>query len=264
MTKPLMIGIGVVVVLALAGGVYAVTKKKSRILSNTAINSSCKYDDPDLCKFINAWKENKYYTVTSETTKNGQQSTSVFKTTNDNKSEVKITTDGKETYNIITIGDTTYIKDYADGKWTKYTSEPNETVEQFESDLSFDEKANQLEDKTTYKKISTEACGKLTCYKYQVINPGAPDTTEFIYFDTKEYQLQKTRIENKDGSANETTFDYSTFTINEPSPIKEAASSAPSTQDTDDLKREAEKAFQNLNTPSQMPEYTNDDGYFAE
>lgn len=249
MNKQLIIGIGVIVILALIGGVYALMRQKDSAdgtRKTGKLNSDCKYNDPDLCKFINAWKTNEYYTVTSETMSDGKKVSSVFKSEGKDKSQVTILTDGKESYSTISIGDTTYIRDYADGKWTKFVSQPNDTIERFESDYNFDEKADQTEDTTTYKKIGTEACGDLTCFKYQVIDPNAAEGTQYIYFDNKQYQLRKTRTENKDGAVFETTFDYSRFAITEPSPIKDAATSSANTQDAEAAQKQANEAIKQL------------------
>jgi hypothetical protein len=74
---------------------------------------------------------------------------------------------------------------------------------------------------TTYKNLGTEACEKLTCYKYQVIDTGVPDDTQYIWFDNKDYQLRRTRYEGKDGSVSESTYSYNKFNITVPSPVKE-------------------------------------------
>lgn len=195
------------------------------VLTGKTLNPNCKYNDPDLCKFINGWKENKYYTANDNSTdKAGKQSKAIFKIVGDDRSQMIFYEGDKEVMNTISIGDTTYTKDYSDNKWWKQTSKPADSeISNKESEFKFDDKAEETEDKTTYKKIGKEACGKYTCFKYQVIDPAATDSTQYIYFDDKQYQLRKMRTELKDGAVSETTFDYSRISISEPSPTKEGS-----------------------------------------
>jgi hypothetical protein len=90
-------------------------------------------------------------------------------------------------------------------------------------DFSDDHATNTVEQasKTTYKSLGQEACAKLTCYKYKVIDSSAPDDNEFIWFDTKDYQLRKLRHEDKDGGVSEQTYSYDKISIVVPSPVKE-------------------------------------------
>ena len=184
---------------------------------------------------MNNWKDIKSFTMTSVTTdKDNKKNEYIFKIDNED-SQMISNENGKENYNYIVIGDTSYTKDYTDNKWFKYTSkdEKNDELEK----IDFDDKESSIEDKTTYKRIGEEACGKLTCFKYQVLDPAMIDSIEYIYFDNKEYTLRKTRDELKDGTVSESTFDYSNVKLSVPSPIKEGspydvpASAAPSQEE---------------------------------
>jgi hypothetical protein len=130
---------------------------------------------------------------------------------------------GKEGYNVITIGDITYTKDYADNKWWKQKQVKEDIKKEF--DFKFDDKdeREEVEDKTTYKKLDKESCGDRQCFKYEVINPDFADTKEFIFFDDREYLVRKMRTEGKDGEVTESEFTYSGVSVSEPSPTKEAA-----------------------------------------
>ena len=228
-----VIAIVIVLLIVILGGGYVAYAKLIKKASSLAeilspastlkLNPNCKYNDPDLCKFMNGWKDVKDMTMTSESTaKDGKKDKLTLKTTGSNKSQMVSEESGKENYNAITIDNTTYTKDYTDNKWFKYTSTPEKDLAKTEeSKISFDTKADSTVDKTTYKKIGTEACGSLTCFKYQEIDPSITDTTQYIYFDNKEYMLRKTRSEGKDGSADESLFDYSSVSISAPSPTKE-------------------------------------------
>ncbi|MFA5926583.1 MAG: hypothetical protein WCT32_02160 [Patescibacteria group bacterium] len=225
----------VIVLLVAAVGYFVFASKSSDgsggggILSTVvskSLNPNCRYNDPDLCKFINGWKEVKYFTMnSSDTAADGKTTASVFKMEGKENSQIIMSENGKESYQTISIGTTTYTKDYSDNKWFKYTPKPTDTnvAAETESQVDFDTKVDDTADKTTYQKIGTEACAKLTCFKYKVVDPANTDYTEFIYFDNKDYQLRKTRTEMKDGSVSEGTYDYAKLSISTPSPVKEGS-----------------------------------------
>jgi outer membrane lipoprotein-sorting protein len=217
----------VVVVVAAVGGIgwYVFKKQKDKGASSLSdavkqAAQKCELDDKDICKFFASWKDSKYYTVTSTSTQGGKASTTTYSYVAPDK--YHFTSTGEFAYETISIGNTTYTKDTSDNKWWKQTTKPEEVEKNKGEDLDFEEPAKDEapEKKTTYKFITKEACDKLTCFKYQVIDPEAKDTTEYIWFDTKDYQLRKTRTESKDG-VYEATFSYNKIEINEPSPVKE-------------------------------------------
>lgn len=269
--SPILAIVLVVIVVLIAAGVYFVFFAKSAaksILSSVApISAECKYNDKDLCKFINGWKEVKYYTVNSTSTFEGKEQKTVLKSVGTDKSQIIGSEAGTENMNIIRIGNDTYTKDYTDNKWTKMTSNPDKsTFDSVNNGLEFDQKEESAVDKTEYKKIGTEACGKFTCFKYQVIDSAVTDSTEYILFDNKEYQLRKTISIGKDNNQSIAEFDYSKISIDVPSPVKEAAaitvpsnstqgstssgsaSSSVSEQDLNQAIKDAQGASQDLST----------------
>ena len=194
------------------------------------LNPNCKFNEPDLCKFVNNWKDVGYFTASITSTQEGKKSEMILKTIGTDKTQMTSSENGQENFNTITIGDAYYTKDYSDGKWTKTVYQKNESSAESETKKTYEFDAEN--DPTQYKKIGTEACGKLTCFKYQVIDPRNTDSTEYIYFDNKDYMLRKTYSESKDGSIMETELDYSKITISEPSPIKESATVPTATTST--------------------------------
>lgn len=225
---PVVIAVIVAAVLVIGGGGYFFLSKSGNAPSITAgipavgLNPNCKHNDPDLCKFLNNWKEQKQYSVKSQTTKGDSKSEATFEISGEDKFHMMMSENGKEGYNVITIGDTTYTKDYTDNKWWKHKqAKPEELTEQFNFDFD-EEEGEAVEDKTTYKKIGKEACGDRQCFKYEVVNPDMTDFKEFIYFDDREYLVRKMRVEGKDGEVTESEFTYSGVNISEPSPTKEA------------------------------------------
>ncbi|MBI4040117.1 hypothetical protein HY389_02050 [Candidatus Daviesbacteria bacterium] len=215
----------VVVILAAIGG-YFVLNKGGGVPSlpiGKALNPNCKYNDPDLCKFINNWKDIKDYSVNSTTTaKSGPKFQTLVEASGTDKTKMVTSQDGKENYALIVIGDTTYTKDYSDNKWWKQVAPKAKAEETKAVDEFKFETKDTPEDKTTYKAMGKEPCGNLTCFKYQVIDPASTDSTEYIYFDDREYMLRKMRSEAKDGTVSESTFAYSGVNISVPSPTKDA------------------------------------------
>ena len=215
-----------VVAIGLVGfaGWKAMSGKKdgSNPVSRAALEAACTEKDKNICKFQASWKEQKYYTVITRSTGEDVVSESTYKSEGENRFHV-ITT-GQFASEIITIGKTTYTK-APNGTWWKQTAKPEETKQYSESfDYSGPEEASNSEnptDTTTYKSLGTEACGNLTCFKYQVLNSSTPEDKEYSWFDTDDYQLRRTRTELKDGTVNDSTFSYDKVTIQVPSPVRE-------------------------------------------
>lgn len=226
--SPILIVVAVVVVLLGVGG-FAFMNKGGKVAlpGGIGLNPNCKYNDPDLCKFMNNWKAQKDYSITyTSSDKNGQKtSEGKFEIQGEGKFHMVTSVAGKEQFNTITIGDTTYTKDYTDNKWWKQKQDKTQEGLTDKFKFDFDKKTvdgKEVEDKTTYTKIGQEACGELTCFKYQVVDPSFTETTEFIFFDTSQYLMRMSRTVDKNGEVNESVFAYGAVNISEPSPVKEA------------------------------------------
>lgn len=215
-----------VVAIAAVGGYFLLNKGGVSIpgAPGLTLNPNCKYNDPDLCKFINNFKITSSYSAKSITTDNaGKKFDSTFEIAGTDKSHIVYAEAGKESFNVITIGDTTYTKDYSDSKWWKQKQPKAEKQLETQSNIKEDiAKTEAPEDKTTYKKIAMEACGSRQCFKYQIIDPANTDTTDYLWFDNSEYLLRRERNESKDGSVTDTEINYSGISINVPSPTKDA------------------------------------------
>jgi Tfp pilus assembly protein PilV len=224
--SPIILIVGLVVIVGVAGLVgMQVMKRSNSSLTGTVSNeiakkiakADCEYDDKDLCKFFVSWKEHKQYRMTSTTT--GEDAgTSVYETDNDKN---RMVMSGAFKYEVITQGLTTYTKDFNDGKWWKQTYKETQKTPTDDVELDFEEpKAEEAKDQTTYKKLGTEACGNLTCFKYEVVDPKNTETKEFMWFDNKDYQLRKTRSEGPEGVM-EGTFEYNNIKVDIPTDVKE-------------------------------------------
>lgn len=221
-----------VVVLGAVGfaGYKVVSKNKAgdtsdnSAVTKAAIEAACKETDKNICKFMSSWKTNKYYTVVSKTTTDGKTTESTYKTEGDKKFHVIAT--GDTPYEMIVIDKDTYTK-APNGTWWKQTTKPEEKTPgpadkfDFGTDVDDSNTPDEPEDKTTYKNLGTEACGKLTCHKYEIVSSATPDDKEFIWFDTKDYQLRRTLSQYKDGTVSESTYSYDKISIKVPSPVKE-------------------------------------------
>ncbi len=234
---PIAIILIAVVILGAVG--YTLTKGKTGggitlpKIGGPALNANCELKDPDLCKYVNRSMTGDFFkngmvmnTVTTD--KNGKKSESLFEIDGKENSRMMSYQDGKETMGIVNLNKISYMKDLTDGKWWKYesnTDQKSETKDQKPENIKEQMKkyAEEYKDKTTYKKIGKETCGALTCFKYQMILTDMPDYTQYIYFDDREYLMRKTRTEDKSGMITETSYEYKSVTIKEPSPIKEGS-----------------------------------------
>jgi hypothetical protein len=223
----------IVVVLVLVGavgylGFKALSKNGSlgdavaNKAASIAASQECmkEYNDNDLCKFLSSWSANQKFKVESSTTSEGQTSKSTM-TIDGDKTYMKM--DGEYAMEVITIGDTTYTK--AGDTWWKQTAKKAEDTDATvdKDDFKFEDPKDDTEEKdlTTYVKEGKEACGKFNCFKYKVVDPEDTESTEYIWFDDKDYLIRRTLSEDKDGMKNESVFSYDNISVKVPSPVKE-------------------------------------------
>ena len=197
-------------------------------LAQQLASAKCDYDDKDLCKFFVSWKQHDNYRMTSKSVDKKENSTT----------SITYDVQGDKTYSLIkspafnsttiTVGArTTYIL-AADGTWWKQTLPENEQTTTTESvpKVELNEPSEETTDtaapKTEYKLSGKEACGKLTCFKYQVLNPETPGTTEYIWFDDKDYQLRRSTSDSAEFSS-DMTFTYDNVVVKVPTSYKELA-----------------------------------------
>jgi outer membrane lipoprotein-sorting protein len=73
----------------------------------------------------------------------------------------------------------------------------------------------------TYKKIDTEACGSLTCFKYQITDSASPGSTQYAWFDNGAYLLREWKSSDSSGSSTDMTISYQAISITAPSPVQD-------------------------------------------
>lgn len=228
---------GSIILLASITGVYFYFDANNYIklpgLGTIGLNSKCIHNDADLCKFINRAKKADYFNGsfggTSTTTDISQRTLkSVWEIDGKKSSHIATYQDGNEQFNMITMGNTLYIKDVQDGTWWKQVQENISVTESIDTYNPKEYKRKAIEDITAqtdrsqFKKMGTEICGKARCFKYEVIDPTIVDTKEYIYFDDNEYILRKTQSEQSDGTITEMTYSYDAISIKAPVDTKEA------------------------------------------
>ncbi len=245
-----------VVVIATIGGVGYVVFSKNKDKANDAaslnvnseaIEAECKkeYDDKDFCKFASNFSLDESYKVVFTTT--STEGTAVMTSeVNGKNSRMTMTQDGKELSATVSLDGTSYVKDMTDGAWTKYpATEQEASTADVKEDLDFgfdgDTESTTETDTTEIKKIGKEACGELTCFKYQYIDKSAPNDESFIWFDDEAYKMRRYTLKNAEGSS-DMVYSYEAVTITAPSPVKEAPNYE--TMSPEELQRAAEDAMQ--------------------
>lgn len=224
----------VVIVLAAIGAVaWKVNDNRSTssISINKEVQNKCTavVNDELFCKLAGAFGNVGDYKVTVNSTE--EKGTSVVELANDSKgnSSMVVKVNGQEQGNVVVYSGVTYVKDYSDGQWFKYgTNDANkpQTVDLKKEFLKGDFKGDNGQ-KLEYKKIGTEKCDALTCYKYQVVDPEKTTETDFLWFDTKEYLLRRATVsDSKTGTNVEMTVTYGSVVISLPSPTKDVPAAA--------------------------------------
>lgn len=235
MNKQYLIIGAALAVLLVGGGALMMSQKggdgtQSTLGGSVAklLNAECRYNDPELCKFMNNWSMPQEYSMHSTmTSKSGP--TIEFASQMDGEDTHTVMKDnGKITQETITLAGVDYVKDLSDNTWWKIAREETSPQEEKDDtvvsiDQDFSEKMAEVEDKTTYVRLGTEACGTLTCYKYEIVDPANTMTKEFIWFDDKDYLMRKMRSEEQGGemAVSEIETTYGNVSIVAPSPVKE-------------------------------------------
>ena len=221
--------LGVVVLLGIGGvGYFVLTKNKSNGSSGGASNAvvdavknaTCNYDDDDLCKFHKGFAAQEYFTMAGTSSDAEGNSGTMLLQWQEGKSYFKMSGGGLD-WEMMSIGDANYTK-ASDGTWWKQAStdasDDDITTDDYKPDL--DEPTDNAAVAARYKQIGKEACGDMTCFKYQEIDPDDSSAMNYFWFDDEEYLLRKYRTE-AEGTVSEMTASYSKFNLSEPSPVQE-------------------------------------------
>lgn len=217
----------VVIVIAVVGVVaWKVLGNGSSVSVNKEIQSKCQtvVKDDIFCKFAGAFGNVGDYKTTVSSTVEGSVTTLELANDSKDNSSMVVKQNGQEQASVIVFSGVTYSKDYTDNKWFKYgsgdTGRP-ESLDLKKEFLKSDYKGDNGQ-ALQYKKIGTEKCDKLTCYKYQVVDPAKTTETSYLFFDTKSYLLRRATVTDSSNKTNaDMTVTYETVTITAPSPTKD-------------------------------------------
>ena len=160
------------------------------------------YEDENLCKFLSSWNSNEKFELESSASGLDQDYISMMAVDGD-KSHYRM--DSEYAMEVISIGGTTYTK--AGVTWWKQTAQKTEETRPVPSkeDYSFEEPSEDSEetDQIKYVKVGEGACGVLSSFKYQVVDPSDSETTEYILFDDKEFFIRKMVTESREYKTNQ-------------------------------------------------------------
>jgi len=200
------------------------TSAKTTVANNSAVESACNksINDSVFCKFASHFSLATAYTTTiTSTSATSGSSTMTLKADGKNNTSLTATSGGAESLASVTLNGTSYIKDESTGVWIKYpasTSAPTSTDPT--SNIKFSANDITANNTTSYKNLGKEACGSLTCYKYQVMDTGQAGTTSYIWFDTQNYQMRRYSATTADGTS-DMTFSYGAVNITAPTPVQD-------------------------------------------
>lgn len=196
---------------------------------------NCPYER-DVCSYMAAQAKAMSQGVTVTTTSQmPNQSTSVSEMKMDGSGNFEVSSyvGDKLQSSMLVFEKQTYIKDLADGAWYTLPSfvdnaadSPDEAVAELQA--TYQEPAADFK----MTKLGTEACGTLTCDKYEMSQASEAEGQLYIWIDTKERLARQMEIKTAQGSSM-MVYQYGAVNIGKPAPIKEmpglgAGSSAPS------------------------------------
>lgn len=218
----------VVALVAGAGGLYLFSQKTGIAIPGmrAPLNAECKYKDPDLCKFLNNWSAMTNYSVVSSGKFSGETIESTFEIADKDTTHTLSKQNGKEISNSISIGDTTYTLDYTDHKWWKQVYKPEEVKPTGTQETKDQFTPKEAEDTSSFKFIVKEACGNLTCFKYEASDTADSSSKQFMWFDDRDYLIRKMVLTDSEGGSMEAVYTYGNVRISAPSPVKEGTPGA--------------------------------------
>lgn len=199
-----------------------VEDKTEEKVAVTEMLADCKYDK-DVCAYFVAQAKAMEKGVVINTVANlGEYgaSTSEMKISGSDI-EVNSYKDGQLESSMISFGGVTYFKDVSDNAWYQVGdaegnfSDPKESLVEIQATYNEDNLDMQI------KKIGNEACGSLTCDKYEIIDVVSEDgSTSYVWIDTKEHLARRMEF-SFEGGSNVMEYKYEVVQISKPSPIKE-------------------------------------------
>lgn len=223
----------VAIAIVLVAGVgfvgWRMTQKSSTLRNATPAQQSiidkCNklYSDTDLCNFAAFSEIEKLSYKMDVNSTDAEGKTSKLVVSSDGKGNTAVKSiDGDQAYDVILLNDVSYMRDSSDGQWWKFGATSGVPKQSdFNKDFKLhDTFVGEQKDNYSYKKLGKEKCGKLNCFKYQLTDKSQPGATQYVWFDDKDYRMQRFYSKDK-GAITELAVTYQKVTITEPSPVKE-------------------------------------------
>lgn len=229
MKKKLPIILFLVLALA-AGAYYLLSQKNNPEMAEKAAEkavveemlANCKYDK-EICNYFVAQAKAMEKGVVISTTTNLEDygiTTSEMKMNGDD-TEINSYKDGELESSMISFEGVTYFKDLKDGSWYSMGNAGEEVGDPKENLMEIQSTYNEENLDMQIKKVGSEACGNLTCDKYEMTDLlGEEESKTYVWIDTKEHLARKMEFAFQGGS-NVMEYKYETVQIAKPSPIKE-------------------------------------------
>jgi hypothetical protein len=191
--------------------------------------AECKYD-ADFCRYMAAQAKmmETGVVITSTSQIEGVKATSEMRMDKKGNFSSDNYMGGELQASMVVFEDVTYMKDLRDGAWYTFTSTNPDQDTQEEFDIK---NTYEYDENMTITKVGQEACGELTCDKYEIVQvlPSVEAQAEkmpadegkyYLYIDTKEHLARKIEMTFAAGSS-VMEYRYEAVNIAKPSPIKE-------------------------------------------
>lgn len=192
------------------------SNSSSNTNSAATTEASClaTFHDGNLCHFaaFSNSLDKTAYTATLNVTQSSQTSTMTLKTDGKGNHELDMSGNG-QTVNSIIMGSKTYVQSNGSA-WLEYDSGTPAPVSDPTTNMNIGVGSAGL----SFQNQGTEACGSLTCFKYQVSDAALPGK-QYIWFDTSSFKLRRWQYTNgSDGT--DMNLSYNAVTITAPSPVQ--------------------------------------------
>jgi outer membrane lipoprotein-sorting protein len=208
--------IAIVVVAAVAaGGWFVFNQNQFGGPAKDAIKAAkCDYDDKDLCRYFAAWKANVPTRMTMEQKIENTTMKTIIESDGKN---TRLVSEGAVFTETISTDKGTFNRIVKDGTWWKVYDESqfNDISEALNMDEPSKEEAKQ------YKSLGKEACGDMTCFKYEYTDKEANNAKTTVWFDDKEYLSRRAETKGEEAGLFKAVFTYDNIKIQTPADYKE-------------------------------------------
>lgn len=196
----------------------------NNFVSSGTVYTTClgKFHDTSLCRFSateSAQPLSKTaYKATMVTNQNGTGATLVYQQNGKGDTVITASSGGSATpgLNSVKYKGSFYIQD--GNAWVKYPAKSMPALSTSPANsLSF---MSSLVSKNLTK-VYSEACGSLTCLKYQLMDSTTPNTTSYVWFDTRHYLLREWSSSDPSSGSIDMKISYQPVTISAPTPVED-------------------------------------------